>query len=67
LVSPFWWSSFALLGVLPTVSLARLMPERIQFYLNIDFPDDGKSRPGQTCRADENTGQKLPGAADFAG
>ncbi|HWY62798.1 MAG TPA: hypothetical protein VNW15_12930 [Rhizomicrobium sp.] len=36
------------------------MPERIQFYLNIDFPGPRKIGPGETCRTEKRAGQKLP-------
>jgi hypothetical protein len=55
------------LGILPIVSLARLMPERIQICSTIDFPEGGKilpvlfsrgkKKPGKNCRG----GQDLPG------
>jgi hypothetical protein len=41
------------------------MPERIQFYLNIDFPGARKFAPGRSCRAEKATGQYLPGSGKF--
>jgi hypothetical protein len=36
------------------------MPERIQFYLNIDFPERGERDAGWPCRAEKTAGQKMP-------
>jgi hypothetical protein len=41
------------------------MPERIQFYLNIDFPGARKFSPGGSCRAEGETGQNLPVGGNF--
>jgi hypothetical protein len=51
------------LGILPIALLARLMPDGIYQRLNIDFPEGRKILPGRFPAREENTGQKLPGAA----
>jgi len=57
---PFFWFERRALGILPAILLARLMPERIQFCLNIVFPGVGKIALGSICRTAELTGQNLP-------
>jgi len=72
-VSPFWYCEPALLtkrvslGVLPACLLANAVPDRIQFWLNIDFARPRKNRPGGNFRVMRGAGQELPLAANLAG
>jgi hypothetical protein len=55
------------LGVLPAWLLANAVPDRIQFWLNIDFARERKKPPGGSLRAPGAAGQKLPDAEILAG
>jgi hypothetical protein len=55
------------LGVLPACLLARPVPRRIQFWLNIDFALGRKNRPGGNFRSSVRTGQILPQEEILAG
>jgi len=48
------------LGVLPACLLANAVPDRIQFWLNIDFALARKKRSGGNFREQDDTGQNLP-------
>ena len=55
------------LGVLPACLFASAVPDRIQFWLNIDFARARKIRPGGNFRVVVRAGQELPLAANLAG
>jgi hypothetical protein len=54
------------LGVLPAGHLANAVPDRIQFWLNIDFPQARKIRPGGNFLCCDGTRQKVPDGENFA-
>jgi hypothetical protein len=55
------------LGVLPACLLASAVPDRIQFWLNIDFAWARKNRPGGNHHGCRSAGQNLPYGAIIAG
>jgi hypothetical protein len=55
------------LGVLPACVLANAVPDRIQFWLNIDFARARKIRLGGIFLGVLRAGQELPLAAKLAG
>jgi hypothetical protein len=55
------------LGVLPTWLLASAVPDRIQFWLNIDFALGRKNHPGGYVREPDGAGQYLPLGEILAG
>jgi hypothetical protein len=54
------------LDVLPAGHLANAVPDRIQFWLNIDFPQARKIRPGGNFLPPCDPRQKLPQRENFA-